>query len=357
MDSSPAQSSPVMAFAERRADLSKDGEHLEVPANLGASLLSTTDTSRLVDSDETTCDWEEDLLAAAEGRGPLKEDYGHEDKSHKPGPAKSTSLQSISPATTRTRVQRTASIKYTPTEKYWLNRTYRAYRAQQAAQKDAKSKKMTYHAPPEGLLTHGNMMDSFNDRFAGKLVDSMGPRPSRERHAFGLWSAKNMREDDESMKGNLPDYWRMERKQRPGGISLEESITDTWDCDEYLGVEAGPWGEVVPQSSSKKRKNITFDASEGLQAPKKLRFESTEDVEEQAKVKDAANSRLEAYESTKPQRRYSDPVSSLVLATGHLRQSQGDIEYSWLQAQDRLELMNDIKKMIKSEVENALKAI
>ena len=138
---------------------------------------------------------------------------------------------------------------------------------------------------------------------------------------------------------------------------MEESITDTWDCDEYLGVEAGPWGEVVPQSSSKKRKNITFDASEGLQAPKKLRFESTEDVEEQAKVKDAANSRLEAYESTKPQRRYSDPVSSLVLATGHLRQSQGDIEYSWLQAQDRLELMNDIKKMIKSEVENALKAI
>ena len=295
--------------------------------------------------------WEEELLAAAEGRITLEEDIEPEDAGAFQGPTFGRAQQGP-----RKRVQRTASIKYTPTEKYWLNRTYRAYRAQQAAQKEAKSKKVAYHIPADGLLTHNNMMDSFNDRFAGKYIDGLGPRPPRERHAFSLWSAKNMREDDEHMKGQLPDYWRFDRKQKPAAISLEEHTTDKWDCDEYLGVTKPDTLADIPQRSGKRKlSNTKQDMEQSKSKNPKL------DPTAACKAGDArpgtnALNYLQAPRSMS-RRRNSAPALGSIFDADHPCQRRHEFRYSLSKNEARVAWQDEVQKAIILAVEKAIRAV
>jgi hypothetical protein len=228
---------------------------------------------------------------------------------------------------------RTISIKYTPAEKYWLNRTYRAYRVQQAAQKRAKVNKTTFTPPPEGLMTHASMMDAFNARFHGKYVDGVThPRPARERHAFGLWSAKNMSAEDKDMKGALPDYWVREAKTKPVGISLAETTTDDWDTDEYLGVTANAPFEGETSQKSRKRKASSTDG-EGDGRKKKARVGGKVVVVD--KVAEFNRVFARAWPASRP-RRYSAPELRLDLVASHLRPVNGEFDNSWRLEQAKL---------------------
>lgn len=314
---------------------------------------------------ETASDWEEDLLAAAEGHSELPEPNQENDEqaknmritTSKPDDQVLSYVHMPGAPKPRVRNLRTASIKYTPTEKYWLNRTYRLYRTQQGAQKLAKSRKLPYH-PSEGVLTHQNMMDAFNDRFAGKFVDGLGPRPKRERHAFGLWSAKNMREDDEAMKGAVPDYWKMEQKTKPHGIILDEEISRTWDCDQYLGVSAKP-NELRPQQSRKRKANAVEPTQVGMTS-KKSRTEvvdaSVGDGRTTGEIQLNVFSEARAQQWPTHRRRYSAP--SLGNASrSPLAQVNGDFDYSWSQAKAQLAWQEQLRNAVARGVEMALNAI
>jgi hypothetical protein len=315
---------------------------------------------------EATSDWEEDLLAAAEGHSELPEPNQHDEvqgedtlvSPENPRNQMQSSRNNSSATKPRIKAFRTASIKYTPTEKYWLNRTYRLYRTQQAAQKLAKSRKLPYH-PSEGVLTHQNMMDAFNDRFAGKFVDGLGPRPKRERHAFGLWSAKNMREDDEAMKGAVPNYWKMEQKTKPEGVSLEEDLGSQWDCDKYLGVTAEP-EELKPQQS-RKRKAAAIGPLGGADLVKRSRqadaANGVKDGNAFGEVRSIEVARLPQEQLWTHRRRYSAPSLGGPRLRSHLAQDYGDFHYSWSQAKTQLAWQEELRKAVARGVQAALNTI
>lgn len=306
----------------------------------------TGDNADAEDAEADLEPWEEALLAAAEGRGVLPEFDEIFNMIEAPAqePASSSPLSSPPPtppqedtpkakAKKATGTPRTVSVKYSPTERYWLNRMYRAYRVQQAAIKAAKA---NGDKPPKfegGLLTHPNLMEAFNERFAGKYVDGIPvPRPSREKHSFGLWSNKNCADGDAHMKGTIPDFWQdLEKKMKPEGISLEEELDVDWNTDEYLAIKSEPPtpDAPVPQQSSKKRKAAALE-HDGPGPSKKTKLANLKNSNKAFSL----DEKLKQFNRTFAQawgislhRRNSAPSLSRLLEPNRVREVHGDFFY------------------------------
>jgi hypothetical protein len=322
--------------------------------------LAVQDPSNSTPTTEAECtviedkskDWEDDLLAAAEGRGTLPDlddaasgigtpvlasASASSEPQHStnklPSPAsdkQNQAAEDTAPESESKSTSRAVSIKYTSTEKYWMNRKYRVYRIQQSAQKEAKAMAKRFR-PAGGIMTHRSIMDDFNARFAGKYVDGCEePRRTREQHAFGLWSAKYLKAGSEVIKGSIPDYWVLDRKAfKSDGISLDEITTDEWDTDEYLGVTT----EAPTTLTSKWRKRKAIGNVESNKNKERKNVEVQEEggtantMENEGPL--AAFSRLHAQQWPVQQRQYSAPIPQMSSNTTHLRQTNGGFDYSW----------------------------
>lgn len=88
-----------------------------------------------------------------------------------------------------TTIKRSPGFKYTSTE-ILAQPNLSRLSCPTSWDKEAKGKKEVFK-PVGGMMTHSSLMATFNARFTGKFVDGYeAPRPAREQHSFGLWSAK-----------------------------------------------------------------------------------------------------------------------------------------------------------------------